>query len=81
MPSGGTWLLHGLAGNAEEWAATARGLVATTGVLALDQRGHGRSERNPGEDVSQAAFVGDVEFWLEHLDWLRRRSSASHSAA
>jgi pimeloyl-ACP methyl ester carboxylesterase len=60
-------LLHGLAGYAEEWAETARGLGEARRVLALDQRGHGRSERNP-EDVSQAAFVCDVEFWLEHFE-------------
>jgi pimeloyl-ACP methyl ester carboxylesterase len=60
-------LLHGLAGYAEGWAETARGLGEAHRVLALDQRGHGRSERNP-EDVSQAAFVCDVEFWLEHFE-------------
>ncbi|KQX09727.1 hydrolase [Streptomyces sp. Root431] len=53
-------LLHGLAGHAGEWDATARALCeAGYRVLALDQRGHGNSERRP-EDVSRAAYVADV---------------------
>ncbi|MFE4618044.1 alpha/beta fold hydrolase [Streptomyces sp. NPDC056747] len=53
-------LLHGLAGHAGEWDATARALrEAGYRVLALDQRGHGNSERRP-EDVSRAAYVADV---------------------
>ncbi len=59
-------LLHGLAGHAGEWAATAAGLTASHRVLGLDQRGHGRSERHPG-DVSREAFVGDVERVIEAL--------------
>jgi pimeloyl-ACP methyl ester carboxylesterase len=59
-------LLHGLAGYAEEWADTARELSVAHRVVALDQRGHGRSDRAP-KDVSQNAFVGDAEFWLERL--------------
>jgi pimeloyl-ACP methyl ester carboxylesterase len=59
-------LLHGLAGCAEEWAETADWLVASHRVLALDARGHGRSERVP-VDVSRAAHVADVECWVETL--------------
>ena len=59
-------LLHGLAGYAEEWTGTARELSAAHRVLALDQRGHGRSDRAPS-DLSQDAFVSDAEFWLERL--------------
>ncbi|MGW8352809.1 alpha/beta fold hydrolase [Streptomyces wedmorensis] len=53
-------LLHGLAGHAGEWDATAR-LLRDAGhrVVALDQRGHGGSERRP-EDASRAAYVADV---------------------
>ncbi|MFF1511683.1 alpha/beta fold hydrolase [Streptomyces sp. NPDC058326] len=53
-------LLHGLAGHAGEWDATAR-LLRDSGhrVVALDQRGHGGSERHPG-DVSRAAYVADA---------------------
>ncbi|MET9671484.1 alpha/beta hydrolase [Streptomyces sp. NPDC006482] len=53
-------LLHGLAGHAGEWDATALALRdAGYRVLALDQRGHGSSERRPA-DVSRAAYVADV---------------------
>ncbi|WP_329622212.1 alpha/beta hydrolase [Streptomyces sp. NBC_01255] len=53
-------LLHGLAGHAGEWDATARALRdAGYRVVALDQRGHGSSERRPA-DVSRAAYVADV---------------------
>ncbi|APE22847.1 MULTISPECIES: alpha/beta fold hydrolase [Streptomyces] len=53
-------LLHGLAGHVGEWDDTAR-LLRDSGhrVVALDQRGHGASERHPG-DVSRAAYVADV---------------------
>jgi pimeloyl-ACP methyl ester carboxylesterase len=60
-------LLHGLAGNAREWDETAAWLVESHRVLALDARGHGESERRPG-DVSRAAHVADVVFWLNELD-------------
>ncbi len=52
-------LLHGLAGHSGEWAATMKALAARHRVVAFDQRGHGRSTRNP-KDVSRAAFVQDV---------------------
>jgi pimeloyl-ACP methyl ester carboxylesterase len=60
-------LLHGLAGYAKEWANTAAWLSQSYRVVALEQRGHGRSERVPA-DVSRAAFVGDVEMWVRALD-------------
>ncbi|ABS03671.1 alpha/beta fold hydrolase [Kineococcus radiotolerans] len=52
-------LLHGLAGSAQELAATAAALDDSYRVLALDQRGHGHSTRRPG-DVSRRAYVEDV---------------------
>jgi len=55
----GALLLHGLAGTAVEWEDTAAWLTDTHRVVALDQRGHGRSERRP-EDVTPAAFVADA---------------------
>ncbi|MER5307109.1 alpha/beta hydrolase [Streptomyces sp. NPDC002773] len=60
-------LLHGLAGHAGEWDATAR-LLRDSGhrVVAFDQRGHGGSERHPG-DVSRAAYVADVVAVVEEL--------------
>jgi pimeloyl-ACP methyl ester carboxylesterase len=60
-------LLHGLAGNADEWAETAEWLRERHRVVALDARGHGRSERLPG-DVSRAAHVDDVAYVIEQLE-------------
>ncbi|MEU9367675.1 alpha/beta hydrolase [Streptomyces avermitilis] len=52
-------LLHGLAGHAGEWDALARCLSSRYRVVAVDQRGHGASERRP-QDISRAAYVADV---------------------
>ncbi|MFE0651879.1 alpha/beta fold hydrolase [Streptomyces sp. NPDC059534] len=64
-------LLHGLAGHVGEWDATAR-LLRDVGhrVVALDQRGHGSSERRP-EDVSRGAYVADVVAVAERLGLVR----------
>lgn len=51
-------LVHGLAGYAGEWRRSAELLRADHHVFALDQRGHGDSERWPG-DLSRAAFTAD----------------------
>lgn len=63
----GVLLLHGLAGTAREWEDTAAWLSGTHRVVALDQRGHGRSERRPA-DVSRGAFVTDAVAAVEQLD-------------
>lgn len=60
-------LLHGLAGHAREWRDTAQALTAHHRVFALEQRGHGRSERFP-TDVSRSAYVGDAVALLEQLE-------------
>jgi pimeloyl-ACP methyl ester carboxylesterase len=60
-------LLHGLAGHADEWAQTASWLTARCRVVALDARGHGRSERFP-KDVSRDAVVADAAFVVEQLN-------------
>ncbi|MGW8762261.1 alpha/beta fold hydrolase [Streptomyces sp. NPDC055815] len=66
-----TLLLHGLAGHSGEWDALAR-LLRDAGhrVVALDQRGHGRSERLPA-DVSRAAYVADAVAVVEELGLVR----------
>jgi pimeloyl-ACP methyl ester carboxylesterase len=51
--------LHGLAGYAGEWTRSAMLLAQDYRVVALDQRGHGDSERYP-QDVSREAYVQDV---------------------
>ncbi|NED10169.1 alpha/beta hydrolase [Streptomyces sp. SID9124] len=52
-------LLHGLAGHAGEWDALAELLAPRHRLVAVDQRGHGASERRP-QDVSRTAYVDDV---------------------
>ncbi|WP_033258694.1 MULTISPECIES: alpha/beta hydrolase [Kitasatospora] len=52
-------LLHGLAGHAGEWDALAGALAPGRRVVAVDQRGHGRSTRRPAS-VERAAYVADV---------------------
>ncbi|MGW4700719.1 alpha/beta fold hydrolase [Streptomyces sp. NPDC004285] len=66
-----TLLLHGLAGHSGEWDALAP-LLRDAGhrVVALDQRGHGASERHP-EDVSRAAYVADVVALVAELGLVR----------
>jgi pimeloyl-ACP methyl ester carboxylesterase len=59
-------LLHGLAGYAGEWRPSAELLVADYRVFALDQRGHGDSERRPG-DVSRVAYVEDCAEMIRRL--------------
>jgi pimeloyl-ACP methyl ester carboxylesterase len=60
-------LLHGLAGHAGEWDVIARHLSPRHRVVAIDQRGHGASERHP-HDRSRAAYVADVIAVLDQLD-------------
>ena len=62
----GALLLHGLAGTAAEWEETASWLSGTHRVVALDQRGHGRSERRPA-DTSREAFVEDAVAAIDEL--------------
>jgi pimeloyl-ACP methyl ester carboxylesterase len=62
----GVLLLHGLAGTAIEWEGTATWLMKMHRVVALNQRGHGQSERRPG-DVTPAAFVADALETVESL--------------
>ncbi|MFF8592151.1 alpha/beta fold hydrolase [Streptomyces sp. NPDC015220] len=59
-------LLHGLAGHAGEWDVLADGLSSGHRVVAVDQRGHGASERHP-RDVSRAAYVADVVAVVDQL--------------
>ncbi|MFK3982066.1 alpha/beta fold hydrolase [Micromonospora sp. NPDC050397] len=51
--------LHGPAGYAGEWDASAAAIGGSHHVLALDQRGHGRSERRPAQ-LTRSAYVADV---------------------
>ncbi|MEU2228163.1 MULTISPECIES: alpha/beta hydrolase [unclassified Streptomyces] len=63
----GALLLHGLMGRASHWAATARWLSGRHRTVALDQRGHGGSEKPGPAAYSRAAYVGDAEAAVEQL--------------
>jgi pimeloyl-ACP methyl ester carboxylesterase len=58
--------IHGLAGHSGEWSDLARHLEGFS-CHAMDQRGHGRSQRRPG-DLTREAFVEDVAALVEALD-------------
>ncbi len=60
-------LLHGLCGRGNEWRTTAGWLRDTHQVFALDQRGHGVSDKAT-KDYSRDAYVRDVIAVIEQLD-------------
>ncbi|KOG90847.1 alpha/beta fold hydrolase [Streptomyces varsoviensis] len=60
-------LLHGLMGRASHWAETARWLSTRYRAVALDQRGHGRSEKPSDGPYTRDAYVSDVEAAVEQL--------------
>lgn len=66
-PSPGVLLLHGLMGRASHWASTARWLSERHRAVALDQRGHGRSDKPPHAAFTREAYVEDAEAALEQL--------------
>ncbi|MGW2491611.1 alpha/beta fold hydrolase [Streptomyces sp. NPDC001606] len=63
----GVLLLHGLMGRASHWASTARWLSARHRAVALDQRGHGRSDRPARAGYTREAYVEDAEAAVEQL--------------
>ncbi|WP_073946118.1 alpha/beta fold hydrolase [Streptomyces kebangsaanensis] len=63
----GVLLLHGLMGRASHWASTARWLAERHRAVALDQRGHGQSEKLPQAACTREAYVEDAEAALEQL--------------
>lgn len=68
-PSGPTVLLvHGYIESVEFWAPVVRRLVeAGLDVVAVDQRGHGCSERGTAP-FDADTLAGDVRSWVEELD-------------
>jgi pimeloyl-ACP methyl ester carboxylesterase len=60
-------LLHGLASNALTWGAVARRLQAAGhAVYAVDQRGHGRSDK-PDDGYDFATVTGDLALLCDRL--------------
>lgn len=72
-PRPGVLLLHGLMGRAFHWTGTARWLRERHRVVALDQRGHGQSDRPPPAPTSTPP-------WAARPSWPTPRPS-SHSSA
>ncbi|GAA1537631.1 alpha/beta hydrolase [Streptomyces albidochromogenes] len=63
----GVLLLHGLMGRASHWASTARWLSERYRAVALDQRGHGRSDKPSDGPYTREAYVADAEAAVEQL--------------
>lgn len=59
-------LLHGLASSSEIWSSVAPLLARGTRVVALDQRGHGRSDK-PDTGYDFPSVVGDLDAFLHQL--------------
>jgi len=70
-------LLHGLASNARIWDLTAPYLASRFRIIALDQRGHGLSDKPEG-GYTFAEVAGDLEELLEALG-LERPVIVGHS--
>ena len=60
-------LLHGITGHARSWDALARELSTDFSVIALDQRGHGDSDRAPDGDYRVATMAGDLAGFADAL--------------
>ncbi len=71
-------LLHGVTGHARSWDALARDLSADFRVIALDQRGHGDSDRAPDGDYRVATMAGDLTGFVDALG-LERFALVGHS--
>ena len=70
-------LLHGVASNARIWSPVAPLLTPRFRVLAVDQRGHGQSDK-PSSGYDFPSVVGDVRELIEALG-LERPLVAGHS--
>ena len=64
----GVLLLHGLMGRGAHWAQSARWLSSRYRPIALDQRGHGQSEKPAAGPFDREAYVADAEAALEQLE-------------
>lgn len=64
-------LLHSAAGNTTQWATQLQHLRPNRRVVALDLRGHGRSEPPRNGDYSFAAMAGDVAAVVDTLKLAR----------
>ncbi|MGE0601470.1 MAG: alpha/beta fold hydrolase [Dehalococcoidia bacterium] len=60
-------LLHGITGSSRDWQATAA-LIHNRRVIALDARGHGESEWDPGEAYAVDMHFADLAVALDALE-------------
>ncbi len=60
-------LLHGFGSHARSWDHVAEALADRFRILALDQRGHGNSDRAPHGDYTVRTMAGDVEAFTDAL--------------
>ncbi|MCK8679178.1 alpha/beta fold hydrolase [Streptomyces lichenis] len=63
----GVLLLHGLMGRASHWAGTARWLAERHRAVALDQRGHGQSDKSADGPYTREAYIADAAAAIEQL--------------
>ncbi|MFD3332811.1 alpha/beta fold hydrolase [Streptomyces sp. NPDC058700] len=63
----GVLLLHGLMGHAGHWAPAVRRLTGGHRVVALDQRGHGASDKPATGPFTREAYVADAAAAVEQL--------------
>jgi len=61
-------LVHGFAANIQaNWAPVIKGLSDSYRVIALDNRGHGQSEKPHGDDYYGLKMTADVIHLMDHL--------------
>ncbi|RLT43680.1 MAG: alpha/beta hydrolase [Chloroflexi bacterium] len=71
-------LLHGYAETSEAWTETAQDLAREFRVIAIDQRGHGQSDRATDRDYTRATQMEDLEAIIQSLG-LRSVTLIGHS--
>src|SRR5689334_1959588 len=64
-------MLHGLAVFAHSWDHNAAALSDALDIVALDQRGHGESDRGPCEGYRTETFAADIVGVADALGWSR----------
>lgn len=71
-------LLHGLRGYSGTWRGLATALGAKRRLIAIDQRGRGDSDWDPGGNYYTDAYLADLEQLVDHLR-LDRFTLVGHS--
>ena len=71
-------MLHGYAETSEAWTETAQDLAREFRVIAIDQRGHGQSDRATDRDYTRATQMEDLEAIIQSLG-LRSVTLIGHS--